>query len=187
MRSGSMLLLSRRTGYRTEQIQDEYKLNRTTFSSRTLHGWIYNHLWRAVERVRVEDGLYHYEWLCQILTHKMMPVVGRLVRTVIEHLQEWGSPQVEHELSRENQYLLISEMWYSPTISPYMQIKHFLRPSHLYDLKTNNVFNLIKVKLHWIFKFSIMFYRTFHYKIHQDVYKLSLSQFISSKQSLGIN
>lgn len=54
-----------------------------------------------MERVGVEDGLYHYERLCQILTHKMMPVVGRLIRTVIEHLQEWGSSQVEHELLRK--------------------------------------------------------------------------------------
>lgn len=66
-----------------------------------LHGRVSNHLWRAVERVGVEDGLYHYERLCQILTHKMMPVVGRLIRTVIEHLQEWGSSQVEHELLRK--------------------------------------------------------------------------------------
>lgn len=57
-------------------IHNEYKLNCTAFCSVTLHGWIYNHLWRAVERVRVEDGLYHNERLCQILTHKMMPVVG---------------------------------------------------------------------------------------------------------------
>lgn len=76
-------------------------------------GWIYNHLWRAVERVRVEDGLYHYQRLRQILTHKMMSVVGRLVRTVIEHLQERGSPQVEHELSRENRQLSISEVTFS--------------------------------------------------------------------------
>lgn len=84
------------------------------FCSIIMLGWIYIHLWRAVERVWVEDGLYHYQRLCQILTHKMMSVVGRLVRTVIEHLQERGSPQVEHELSRENRQLLISEMWHSP-------------------------------------------------------------------------
>lgn len=77
-----------------------------------LHGRVSNHLWRAVERVGVEDGLYHYERLRQILTHEMMPVVGRLIRTVIEHLQEWGSPQVEHELSKKikNRQVLILEM-----------------------------------------------------------------------------
>lgn len=48
-----------------------------------------NRLWRAVERVRVEDGLDHDERLRQVLSHELMPIVGRLIGTVIEHLQEW--------------------------------------------------------------------------------------------------
>ena len=56
------------------------------------------HLWRSMERVGVEDGLDHDERLGQVLPHEVVPVVGRLVRTVVEHLQERRPPQVEHEL-----------------------------------------------------------------------------------------
>ena len=51
-----------------------------------------------MERVGVEDGLDHDERLGQVLPHEVVPVVGRLVRTVVEHLQERRPPQVEHEL-----------------------------------------------------------------------------------------
>lgn len=51
-----------------------------------------------MEGVRVEDGLDHDERLSEVLPDKVVPVVGRLVRAVVEHLQEGRPPQVEHEL-----------------------------------------------------------------------------------------
>ena len=56
------------------------------------------YLRRPVEGVGVEDGLDHDERLSQILPHELVPVVGALIGTVVEHLQEGGPSQVEHEL-----------------------------------------------------------------------------------------
>lgn len=58
-------------------------------------------LWWSIEGVGVEDGLDHDEGLRQVLPDKVVPVVGRLVRAVVEHLQERRPPQVEHELQAE--------------------------------------------------------------------------------------
>lgn len=57
---------------------------------------------RAMERVGVENGLDHDEWLREVLPHKVVSVVGRLVRTVVEHLQERRSPQMEHKLKAKD-------------------------------------------------------------------------------------
>lgn len=45
-------------------------------------------LWWSVEGVRVEDWLDHDQGLGQVLSHKVVPVVGGLIWTVVEHLQE---------------------------------------------------------------------------------------------------
>jgi len=55
-----------------------------------------------MEGVGVEHGLHHDQRLGQVLPHKVVPVVRGLVGAVVEHLQEGGPPQVEHELWREN-------------------------------------------------------------------------------------
>lgn len=52
----------------------------------------------SVEGVGVENGLDHDERLGQVLPVEVVSVVGALVRTVVEHLQERRAPQVEHEL-----------------------------------------------------------------------------------------
>lgn len=59
------------------------------------------HLWRPVEGVGVEDRLNHDEGLSQVLPVEVMSVVGALIRTVVEDLQERRTPQVEHELETE--------------------------------------------------------------------------------------
>lgn len=56
------------------------------------------HLRRPVEGVGVEDRLDHDQGLGQVLAHKVVSVIRRLVRAVVEHLQEGRPPQVEHEL-----------------------------------------------------------------------------------------
>lgn len=60
------------------------------------------YLWRTVEGVRVQDGLYHYQRLGQVLPHELVSVIAAFIRTVVEHLQEWRSSQVEHELRKEH-------------------------------------------------------------------------------------
>lgn len=56
------------------------------------------HLWGAVEGVGVEDWLDHDEGLGQVLPVELVAVVGALVRTVVEYLQEGRPTQVEHKL-----------------------------------------------------------------------------------------
>ena len=63
----------------------------------TLHVYI-AHLWRAIEGVCIEDGLDHDEALCHVLLVEFVAIVGGLIRTVVEHLQELRPAQVEHEL-----------------------------------------------------------------------------------------
>ena len=63
----------------------------------TLHVYI-AHLWRAIEGVCIEDGLDHDEALCHILLVELVAIVGGLIRTVVEHLQELRPAQVKHEL-----------------------------------------------------------------------------------------
>lgn len=69
------------------------------------------YLWRPVERVRIQDGLYHYQRLCQVLSHELVSVIGAFIRTVVEHLQERRPPQMKHELpktiSRSHFYLAV--------------------------------------------------------------------------------
>ena len=54
-----------------------------------------------MEGVGVEDGLDHDQGLGQVLPDKVVPVVGRLIGAVVEHLQEGRPPQVEHKLQVE--------------------------------------------------------------------------------------
>lgn len=54
----------------------------------------------AIEGVGVQDRLDHDEGLGQVLPVEMVSVIGTLIRTVVEHLQERGAPQMEHELER---------------------------------------------------------------------------------------
>lgn len=69
-------------------------------------------LWWSVEGVRVEDGLDHDEGLGEVLPDKVVPVIGRLVRAVVKHLQEGRPPQVEHELQKRGRRLAHSNrMW----------------------------------------------------------------------------
>lgn len=61
-------------------------------------------LWWSVEGVRVEDGLDHDEGLGEVLPDEVVPVIGRLIWAVVEHLQERRPPQVEHELRERRGY-----------------------------------------------------------------------------------
>lgn len=56
-----------------------------------------------MEGVRVEDGLDHDEGLGEVLPDEVVPVIGRLVGAVVEHLQEGRPPQVEHELQERGE------------------------------------------------------------------------------------
>lgn len=58
------------------------------------------YLWWPVERVCIQDGLYHYQRLGQILPHKLVSIIGAFIRTVVEHLQKWRPPQMEHKLPK---------------------------------------------------------------------------------------
>lgn len=58
------------------------------------------YLWWPAERVRIQDGLYHYQRLGQVLSHILVSVIGAFIRTVVEHLQEWRPPQMEHKLPK---------------------------------------------------------------------------------------
>ena len=55
-------------------------------------------LWGPVEGVGIQDGLNHDEGLGEILPGKVLPLILRLVRAVIEDLKEWRSSKMEHEL-----------------------------------------------------------------------------------------
>jgi len=59
----------------------------------------------AVEAVAVQDRLDHDQTLCQVFPHQNVSVIRRLVRTVIEHLQKLGTPQVVHELRIQTEVL----------------------------------------------------------------------------------
>lgn len=61
---------------------------------------VLGYLWRSVEGVSVENRLDHDEGLSQVLPVEMMSVVRALIWTVVEHLQEWRTAQVEHELQK---------------------------------------------------------------------------------------
>lgn len=92
IRSGRMLLLSKRTGWNRQTLDQELVDQlRLCFSV-----WVY--LRRAVEGVGVQHRLDHDQGLGQVLSVEVVSVVGTLVRTVVKHLQEGRSPQVEHEL-----------------------------------------------------------------------------------------
>ena len=52
----------------------------------------------SIERVGVENRLYHHQRLSDILTIEFVTIVGTLVRAVVEHLEELGPSQVEHKL-----------------------------------------------------------------------------------------
>lgn len=56
-----------------------------------------------MERISIKDGLDHNEGLGQILSGKVVPVIGRFIWTVIEDLQEWGASQVEDELHQKKE------------------------------------------------------------------------------------
>ena len=55
-------------------------------------------LWGPVEGVGIQDGLNHDEGLGEILPGKVLPLILRLVRAVVEDLKEWRSSKMEHEL-----------------------------------------------------------------------------------------
>lgn len=63
---------------------------------------VYRYLRRTVEGVGVEHRLDHDERLRQVLPVEVMSVIRALVRTVVEHLQERRTPQVEHELKHKH-------------------------------------------------------------------------------------
>lgn len=107
--SGRILLLSRSTGcdkqmQRSTFISNGRKLLCQKVSYKLSHWYHRSYwgceadLWWSMKRVRVENGLDHDEGLGQILSDKVMPVIWRLIRTVVKHLQKWRPSQVEHEL-----------------------------------------------------------------------------------------
>ena len=49
---------------------------------------VWTDLWRSTEGIGIEDWLYHDEALGDILSVQLVAVVGTLIRTVVEHLQE---------------------------------------------------------------------------------------------------
>lgn len=55
-------------------------------------------LWGAVERVGIQDGLDHDEGLGEVLPGKVVPIIRRLVRAIVEDLKEWRPSKMEHEL-----------------------------------------------------------------------------------------
>lgn len=96
-----MLPLSRRTGCEERAQINKGGKNITKQHWRQCHGGCDADLWWSVEGIRVKDGLDHDERLRQVLPDKVVPVIGRLIWAVVEHLQEGRSPQVEHELRAE--------------------------------------------------------------------------------------
>ena len=44
--------------------------------------------WRSIERVGIENWLDHDQALRGILSVELVAIVGTLIRTVVEHLQE---------------------------------------------------------------------------------------------------
>lgn len=62
------------------------------------------YLWRSVEGVSVENRLDHDESLSQVLPVEMMSVIRTLIWTVVEDLEEWRTPQVEHELEKRGEF-----------------------------------------------------------------------------------
>ena len=56
------------------------------------------HLWWSTEGVGIEDGLYHYQRLSDVLPHQLVAIVGTLIRAVVEHLQKLRPTKVEHKL-----------------------------------------------------------------------------------------
>lgn len=52
----------------------------------------------SVEGVSIQNGLNHDETLGQILTIQTSSIERRLIRRIVEHLQELRTTQVEHEL-----------------------------------------------------------------------------------------
>lgn len=58
-----------------------------------------------VEAVTVQDGLDHDQRLGEVLAHQHVPVEGRLVGRVVEHLEELRPPQVVHELGVQAEVL----------------------------------------------------------------------------------
>ena len=55
-------------------------------------------LWGPVEGVGIQDGLNHDEGLGEILPGKVVPIILRLLRAVVEDLKEWRPSKMEHEL-----------------------------------------------------------------------------------------
>jgi hypothetical protein len=59
----------------------------------------------SLEAVGLECGLYHDERVGRVLTVEHVPVERRLVGTVVEHLQERRTTQVEHKLRVDRKHL----------------------------------------------------------------------------------
>lgn len=51
-----------------------------------------------LQGVRIQCGLDHDKGIPRVFVVENMPVEGRLVRRVVEHLQELASPEMEHKL-----------------------------------------------------------------------------------------
>lgn len=51
-----------------------------------------------MERVGIQDGLDHDEGLGEVLPGKVVPIIRRLVRAIVEDLKEWRPSKMEHEL-----------------------------------------------------------------------------------------
>jgi len=65
--------------------------------------------WRPLESVRHERRLDHDERVVHVLAVEYVPVVRRLVRRVVKHLQELAAAQVEHELGVDVEILAQAE------------------------------------------------------------------------------
>lgn len=58
----------------------------------------------SIERIGIKNGLDHDERLGQILSGKVMAVIGRFIWAVIKYLKEWRSPQMEHKLCVKDEH-----------------------------------------------------------------------------------
>lgn len=59
------------------------------------------YFWWSTEGVSIENRLYHDQRLGDVLSVQLVAIVGALIRAVVEHLQELGPAQVEHELEEQ--------------------------------------------------------------------------------------
>ena len=88
-----ILLESSRTGCGEESKLRLYQLEHLQWT----------HLRGAVEGVGVEDRLDHDQRLSHVFPVQLVPVVGALVRTVVEDLKELRPAEMKHELRKKTE------------------------------------------------------------------------------------